>query len=302
MGLIRPLAVKPLGDPGPNARTASRKVTARVDTQYNVGHPLALPLYAMPCTEAGNWRSIDYRPGRVLLGTHGQNPAQPEPLDKSWLRADLAEFVCTQDVLFAPLYEGTMRKEGPWPLAPRRTFEHNVEVLTEVAPQVRAVLWGNRYAEFGRLDVFAGLEEEHAWMSVAQCAEMVEEGGNLIRSLGGRPAVGLVDLQILVDCYRSPGWVLREALIAVDALVICFLGFKFYDHMVTLKEGDGKEVIIPRGLVELPPYPLLRDWLSGLECWSGMDYLDGLHKGNDVSCAEGGWAAGVVGQLPDGTR
>lgn len=293
--------MRPRGAVPTSKASTPKDVTARGDWQYEVGHPIPLPLYLCCSTELSLWRSLDYEPGRVLIHTSGMDTT-PEGTDVGHLRSDLDEFVCTQDVLFVQLYEGTQYREGPWPFAPTLGFDHNCEVLREVAPQVQAVLVGNRLAETGDVQGIGDQRDGPAELASERCCQRVYEAGALIKSLGGRPAFGIVDYQGLMDCYRMPGQPLRQALADVNALVIFFLAFKCWPKMKPLYDDDRQELFVPKKLLDGPPYRLWQDWVGSLDCWGGVDYMQGLHLHNDLRLHEAGYKAGVIGQLPDGTK
>ncbi len=298
MPLIHPLMTRPLGVPPP--QPLGQPVTARTDRQYIVGRPVAFPLHLMVGNEVARARSQEYQPGRVLLNTCGPREGG-DPSDVTWLRSDLDSYLCAQDVPWVPLYRGTMHQEGPWPPMELPSFAHNSEVIRELADQVPAILvGGNRWYETGYLHGMTSASHQHAEEASFRVCGVVEQGGAHVRSLGARPGFALIDLQILLDCYRMRDWPLRAALQQCEALTVCFLAWKLYDHMVTLKEGDIPEYILPRNLLDPWPHPRLREWTRGLECWAGMDYIEGLQRGNDQNCSEGGWTAGIIGQLPDG--
>lgn len=302
MGLIHPPSVTGLGSSTPDEGTLlSLPVTARNDGQYSTPYDCPFPLHVICCTEQSLWKSVDYKPGRIIIVSTGPGTTPDGIRIDGLLRSNLHDCLCTQDVLFVPMYEGTMANEGPWPAAPTLGFDHNLEVLRDVAPQVRAVLVGNRYAESGHLQCITHNNEEQRAMSSMRICQFVEDAAQMVKSVNGRLGLCLIDFQIILDCYWAPGQPLRAKLLEHNVLTMPLLGFKFWPKMKPLYDHDREERILPKAMLDGPPYPAMTKWLEGLEAWSGVDYINGLMLQHPQRLFDGGFKAGVIGQLPDGT-
>jgi len=303
MGFIHPPSVTGLGaEPANKAELAAMPRMNHTEERFDSTCPF--PLHLICGSEQVTWKSIGYEPGRIVIRTYGAGTLPDGTETATLLRADLHEFTETTDVVYAPMYEGTTAVAGPWPPAPTLGYDHNLEVLRDVGPQVRAVLVGNRQFEAGCIqDIERGggdNDERRATSSMRIC-QFVEEAAGMARSVSSRLGLGFVDFQIILDCYWAPGQPLRAKLIEHDVLVFVFLGFKLWPKMAPLHMHDHAELILPKAMLDEPPYPAMTKWLEGLEAWSGVDYLDGLRKGNPQRCFDGGFKAGIIGQLPDGT-
>jgi hypothetical protein len=301
MGLISAPSVTGLGAAGHEIETDKPTRIVRNAQEYSTPYECPFPLYLICCSGRATWQSINYEPGRILVCTTGYGTA-PNGVETDWLfRSDLHKVACTQDVLYAPMYEGTQFNDGPFPPAPTIAYDHNLEVLRDVAPQVRAILVGNRYAETGYCQTISQNDDAMRAESSHRICTFVDEAAAMVRSVGGRLALMLIDYQIILDCYWASGQPLRAKLIEHNVLTGALLGFKFWPKMKPLYDHDREERILPKKLLDQPPYPMLTEWLSGLEAWSGVDYVDGLMKQHPSRLFKGGFDAGIIGQLPNGT-
>jgi hypothetical protein len=146
MGLIHPSSVTGLGAASPTIPESELGRMVRSAEEYSIPYEIPFPLYLICCSDRSTRKSVDYNPGRILICTTGAGRTPNGIETERIFRSDLHDIACTQDVLYAPMYEGTQQREGPFPPAPMVSYDHNLEVLRDVAPQVRAILVGNRYA------------------------------------------------------------------------------------------------------------------------------------------------------------
>jgi len=288
---------------GPGDAVAPAEPACLSQSEYAsvIGRELAFPLHLSLSTSSIEARSRGYEPGRVLLvGGSG---------DDGLFRPDLFDVVQTQDVLFAMLFQ-EYYDEGPVPFVPRH--EEIKAVLQDVAPQVRAVMCGNSPYETRFDKILRAETDECRIESVHRMTEFVKRAGGTIRDLGGRPALGIVSPHLILHAYWADqhlegGDPLRPVLIDLDVLVISFSGaadFWKWEHEWYPQQGKQRTYQWHAQNEDLDEWPFQRmiDWVSGVECWAGVEYLDGLRAGNDEKLAAGGFRGGVIGELPDGGR
>lgn len=202
-------------------------------------------------------------------------------------RDELAEMLNPADVLWVPLYRcGVNKRVETWP-APRAEFyDEAIQLLQLLAPRVAAVIIGNMGPEtcwFNRDNSFC-----------PTVLPFVRDTALLVRDYGGRPAYGTVDWDLLVDCYRG-GSQMQEAMLEVDALQVCYCGYTLpagthYDRSNSL-HADQSRFILKHDTTR----ERLAAYLSPLDIWSGLNFVDGLRAGNDKALAELGFGAGLIG-------
>ena len=266
------------------------------DYEAVIGRELALPLHLLCHPPEVNWPNYGYEPGRIVLS------------DVTDYRS-AADTVCTQDVLHAGLFTNC-QDEDTVPLAP--LADDITAVLREAAPQVRAVLAGNHRFETGFHKGLRRETDECRVDSVRNMTEFAKRACGTIRDLGGRPALGIVSPQIIFHAYWADqhlegGDPLLPVLIDNDALVISFSGpahWWLWKHEFYPQHGKQRTYQWYAQNEDLDEWPFQRiiNWVSAVECWGGVEYLDGLKAGNDEKLAFGGFRGGVIGQLPDGSR
>lgn len=289
-----------LAETGPSARSDAVFAEA-------IGREPALPLYLSCSARPLMDNNVGYEPGRICMASSSNG---------SRFRPDLYEVLCRQDVLHACLYDN-FEGAPPFPLVP----EHKeVEaVIRDVGPQVVAVLVANDGAETGFmegtkdgnfLDPPGKPNDEWRREMARRCTEFVKVAGNRIRDLGARPAFGLYQTQVLLHAY----WLCRDGLeqdelhrtiIDLDALIIVFIAFSFWLCEVmphTLRHWDPMGFLVPKRLLDPWPFQRISDWLQPLDCWGGVNYMAGLLRGNDLLLRDGGFKAGVIGELPPGLK
>ena len=271
------------------------------DYETVIGRKPALPLYFSPTELLTTDSTVGYLPGRVVL----QSMSGEEHL----FRSDLFDLVCPQDVLFSFLFQ-PCESADPVPLVPM--WKRLRRAIRDVGPQVYAVLVGNVHAET-RFDRMLRAEtDECRTESVRRLVEFVKRAGGILRDWGARPAFGIVSPQIILHAYWADqhlpgGDPLLPVLRDMGALVISFSGCpEWWASREEFWPQHGKQRTYQwyAQNEDLDEWPFQRiiNWVSAVECWAGVEYLAGLQAGNDLKLAAGGFRAGVIGELPDGSR
>lgn len=287
------------GPPVPDIDGFVPKPVHREDIVAAIEREPSFPLYYLPVSQREVIESIGYKPGRVVLGT-GSGP-------EGLFRPDLYSVVAKSDVMHVHLYQPT--DYGP-PFKYNPQWKRMLPVLADIGPQIYAVQAGQWMAEVG----FTPLDDqgrqasnaEARLNSVMRCAAFVEEWCGLAKALRFRAAIGLTKDQILLHAYWAErhipgGDPLRKLIIKNGILVICYLAYAFWgvsnETMLAL-ESDKEGWWCSREEIDEQPYERLKSWFKGMECWGGMDYMPGLRRGNDTRLRDGGFKAGVIGELP----
>ncbi len=235
------------------------------------GAPVKSPLPVHPLL----WHPVRTRidaeraPAGRIIGVEYTYDYQPS-------ERDFQDSLGPNDVVWIPLFDGTINHPAQDFSRCRPEYENNVRAAAEIAPQVRAILLGNANAELR----FPGgpMEEQHQ-----KCLTFVEKNA-AFAALHGRPAFAPVFELLVFDCYHSDGK-LRELLTASGALVLSFAGCSW------LFEHEGNHPRIP----EPYPYPRLTHYLASMETWTGVGTLRGLARGSGEVLKSMGYSAGFAG-------
>lgn len=256
----------------------------------------ALPVYLMTPPDGGG-TTADFEPGRIF--NYGYYDKTTGRIDRSVL-----EQLGPQDVFYVPLFRGEMIPEGV--IASMGTdaerlpmFEENLSIIAEVGPRVRAIIVGNAGSELTFKDAWVkGLLAKRSQIIDLMC-DFVERMAGLLADRGARPALCPVDWDVAIDCYFGEGKY-RDLANSLGAVQICCCGFQLF--------GLGSRIgypIVPHPsdqyywktcpIREQDPWPRLTDYLRGTDMWSGVEFRQGLVKGNDIRLAEHGFTGGMVG-------
>lgn len=221
------------------------------------------PLLWHPCR---THRSLETDPDGRVIGIeycYDYQPSEPQ----------FQEMVGPNDVVWIPLYKGTLEMAPSGEDVPRMEFEQNLQAIEDLAPKVRAILVGNANAE-----IHYEVPRDQAW---ERAIEFIEKHSALIRPYG-RPAFAPVFEILMHDCYMGGGK-LRDLINANDALVLSFNGCGWL--------FEKKYPKIP----ELHPYPQLVEYLKTMPVWSGVGLQRGLDAGSDRVLKMMGISAGFMG-------
>jgi len=186
------------------------------------------------------------------------------------------EFQCElapNDVVWIPLYAGTIDQAPKRRDVPRGEYDANLNAIAQIAPRVRAVLVGNANAE---ICYDANLRTNHRL-----CVDFVAKHGALIRPYG-RPAFAPVFDILVYDCYEGDGR-LRNLLIELDAIVLCYAGCWWL--------FENPKPWIP----EPPPRGMLAEYLGSMTAWSAVGLRKGLEAGSGQALHGMGFRAGFMG-------
>jgi len=231
--------------------------------------PSSLPVYPLLWHPVRTRIDQSRAPDGRIVGveyTYDYQPSEP----------DFQAALGPNDVVWVPLFDGTVDDPAQDSTRRREEYEKNVRAISEIAPRVRAVLTGNANAEI----LFRGcpIEERHQ-----KCLTFIQSHAAFLAH-HGRPAFSPVFELFVFDCYRAGGE-LRDLINASNALVLSFAGCSW------LVEHEGPHPYIP----EDPPYPRLAEYLASMEAWSGVGTLRGLANGSADVLKASGYSAGFAG-------
>lgn len=188
--------------------------------------------------------------------------------------AGFQEALGYNDVVWVPIYKGTLYKPSQTAEDRLPEYEQNVQAIIDIARKVRAVLVGNANAEI-RYNAQTPDEEYE------KCLDFVEMHGKFIRPYG-RPAFAPIFEILIHDCYRGGGR-LRNLIERYDALLLSFAGCSW------LFEQENPWIPEER------PFSQLAEYLGSMEAWSGVGKLAGLAKGSGEVLKASGYSAGFAG-------
>jgi len=273
-----------------------------VDDLHVVDRPAAFPIYSFECDGLvkPNVLPVEYEPGRNVL--FGYMDPETRKVDRS-----IEEKLGPNDIVYVPLYigenpervsacDGTHQKLD--------CYDHNMEFLVSIAPRVKAILVGNAGPE---------LSFKHLCMNPTGCTRMhmmdemcrfVDETSTFIRAAGGRPAYGPVDWDLCIDAYFCDGRY-RNHCRGKGIIQIVYCGFQLFalgkdrlpDYPMVPHYSDKLFwPMCPRQ--EGPPWPQLTEYIRGYdEIVSGLEFITGFQRGNDIVLAKHGFKAGLCGGL-----
>lgn len=226
------------------------------------------PVYPMIWHPVRTRRTRDTDPEGRVIGceySYDYQPSEPE------FQAELGP----NDVVWIPLYEGTISHPATTEDKPRWEYERNLDAISQIAPKVRAITVGNANSE-----IHYEVEPEREYQLAL---DFIERHASLIRPYG-RPAFGPIFEILLWDCYQGGGQ-MRDLLNSFDALVLSFAGCTWL--------FERKYPKIP----EAAPFPTMSAYLRTLNAWSGVGLQRGLDAGSDRVLSEMGYSAGFMGSF-----
>jgi hypothetical protein len=226
----------------------------------------AFPVYPLIWHPCRTRRTRETDPEGRVIGVEYTFDYQPSEPD---FQAELGK----NDVVWIPLYTGTIDVPATTEDCPRREYEANIETIKILGPAVRALLVGNANAE-----ICYKVSREEEW---EKTIAFVEKHGAIIRPFG-RPAFAPIFELLMHDCYLGSGR-LRDVLLAQEALVLSFAGCWWL--------FENKKPKIPENY----PYPELSAYLKTLPIWSGVGLQKGLDAGSDRVLSSVGYSAGFMG-------
>ncbi|MCX6360412.1 MAG: hypothetical protein NT029_11410 [Armatimonadetes bacterium] len=228
--------------------------------------PPGFPVYPVVWHPVRTRMTVDRSPAGRLIGVEYTWDYQPSEAE---FQAELG----SNDVVWLPLYQGTIDQTPRRRDAPRAERAANLRALADLGPRVRAVLVGNAN---GEICYDCNLRANHR-----RCLEFVRRHGPLVAP-HARPAFAPVFDILVEDCYRRGGE-LRDEMNRLGALVIAFAGSQWL--------FEKADPWIP----EPPPRPRLADYLASMEAWSGVGLLRGLEAGSGAALQAMGFRAGIMG-------
>lgn len=283
---------------------------------------IALPLYQYINTdEVPSWepQSPDDHGnafcGRVVIWGRARSEPQAPHTQQVPMPDESVRNLGPQDIVFAPLFNGQdpTRATSVQDRLPPAIYERNMDHLRAFAPRVKAVILGNAGPEtaFGEYPGKIVMLPRDKWKRKKHRAsdpqarincnpkhwvygpevlgrhlEFLKDCAQITTETGGRLAYAPNAMEFAMDLYMTGG-ALRRAMLAVNALLVQFLGF------VEWQKDD-------RPHLWRSPYggkfnPLLAGYLQGIEAVSGMEFKAGLRAGNDIKAREHGYSAGLIG-------
>lgn len=251
----------------------------------------AFPLYRMERLAEPLTQPKRGQRGRIIYPI-AEDP-NPEPGALQAAIGDREAFLAglhREDIVWVPLYRCSINRRASWPAMRLDDYAWNLALLQEIAPRVKAVLLGNQGPELCYWVDGPALSQWHQML-----CEFARHNAKLVRDAGGRPAFGTVDWDLAMDAYGSG--VVGATMKELDALQLCCCGYT----LVPECECDRTQTLYKEQLAYLDaqegerPYHKLIRYLSGLDVWSGANFVAGLQAGNDHHLAAYGFKAGFVG-------
>jgi len=233
---------------------------------FDAPGPAGFPIHPLVWHPIRTRMTADRAPGGRVIGveyTWDYQPSEPE------FQAELGK----SDVVWVPLYTGTIDSTPRSGNRPRHEYETNLKAIAAIGPRVHAILTGNANAE---ICWDCNLRTNHA-----RCVEFVRRHGAMVRP-HARPAFAPVFDILVYDACRAGG-ALQKALNDLDALVIAYAASKWL--------FEALEPWIP----EARPWPTLTAYLAAMEVWGGVGMLRGLRAGSGEALQSMGVRAGIMG-------
>jgi hypothetical protein len=255
------------------------------------------PIY----TVVWDWASDHQRevqPGRIMFSGHFSRDAACR------MHPDLAEDLLPTDIVFVPLYTGGPERPCDAYQNDRVPgYDDNLAWIGRNAARVKAIMIGNAGPELAYKHVWWRDPARGPQYASEKAAEFARNAAAQVVSAGGRLAVGTMDWDAALDCYRGGGLLAAE-LKRLGALQIICCGYNWARMLMPKPYHD--QVGYPEGYPEVYPdkavtsdkCPRMREYLSSVETWSGVDSLDGLQAGNDKLLRGLGFVGGICGVCP----
>lgn len=245
----------------------TRKLRAPIDIQQLTKPDRSeFPVYPLLWHPCRTRRTTETDPHGRLVGVEYQfdyQPSEPE------FQAELGP----NDVVWIPLYKGTINDPPTGQDEPREESDRNLDAAAEIGPRVRALLIGNAN---GEINYRTSREEE--WR---RAIEFIGHHSDL---LGGRARLAFAPIfeLLLHDCYIGGGK-LRDAISRHNSLLVAFNGCGW------LFENPHPKIPEP------VPFPQLAEYIGSMEAWSGVGLQRGLDRGSDRLLKSMGFSAGIMG-------
>lgn len=228
--------------------------------------PEGWPVYPLLWHPVRTRMGVDQAPEGRVIGVEYSFDYQPS-------EAEFQEALGPNDVVWVPLYRGTISPPPTHRDERRKEYAANLRAIEEIAPRVAAVLVGNANAE---IHYEVGMQEEFG-----RVIRFVEDHGARIRP-HGRPAFAPIFEILVHDCYHAGGK-LRDILNDMDALVLSYAGCQW------LFERPHPKIPEER------PFPTLAAYIGTLTAWSGVGLQRGLDHGTGEVLKTAGYQAGFMG-------
>lgn len=246
----------------------------------------AFPIHAELLLDADIWFVRDYEGGRVLF-THSYFPDRE-------VRPEIVDGVQEGDLVWIPLYGGRGAEDvgRRWWTKSVETkldaYEHNLSILREIAPKVRAIIFGNCGPEM-TFDV-----KRQGWDpgQTEGICRFVRDTAALVESCGGRPAYATFMADVAWDAHFADGK-LRDACNEIGAIQLCLQG----KGVVNWHSGPDAGF---RPNEHPDDVKRTKEYLHSVnDIWTGVEYAGGLRGGNDILLAEAGFDEGIMGPYDD---
>jgi hypothetical protein len=206
------------------------------------------------------------------------------------------------DIVYIPLYRGNASfltgytPEADCTHQKLDCYVNNLNFIHEFGKDLGMILVGNIGPEisFKHLFLYGG---ETRKAVLRRQLDFVMETGELILDAGARPCFPIIDWDLAADCYFG-NWECRNLINSLGGTALCFPGFHLFGIGQTIPErNDRCWDFCP--MVEDPPFPIISEYIRGFDhSITGLDYAEGLRKGNDITLLDHGFGAGLFGWYP----
>jgi hypothetical protein len=261
----------------------------------------AFPIYAFIPDGLASDRNVptEYEPGRILMNGHINEDGS--------IKDGFEEKLGPNDIVHVPICD-LLANRGGFPTdgfhQKIKCYDENIAFIERIAERVKGILVGNGDSE---------LSFKHLWqrdrilprmMMVDAMIEFVRETSGIIKGFGGTPCYVPVDWDVALDCYYCQSRY-RDYCNEIGTIQIVSCGFQLFFlglDRLPLFPGVPDESDIHFWDVcphkEEPPWPVLSEYLSGYDLIiSGVEFLRGLRRKNDIVLAEHGFDAGMCGGI-----
>jgi len=246
---------------------------------------LALPVYLYwPYDELPPWEPGEpdefgnVAAGRLVIW----GDAYPAPREQTLLAESCAN-LCATDIVYCPLFAGEDHGPDAKPdpgggfedRLPPDIYEHNLALMRDFAPRVKAVLLGNLFGEWTGWQYPNKGTQFEQWQAEVRTRQFFWSAAELVRSAGGRPAFAPVPYDIRMDCLNGMNR-LRNMILQLDALFVTFNGddiLEGLDASFREQQPEAWEQVKGR-----PTWRPCAEYFSPMTCVSGVDWgriLDG---------------------------
>lgn len=273
-----------------------------IDDLKIIDRSAAMPVYSFVTDGLSSPTSLprDYEPGRNVL--FGFIDTTTRMVDRS-----IEEKLGPNDIVYVPLYKGEYHNlVVPCDGTHQKLdcYDHNMEFLVSIAPKVKAVLVGNAGPELSFKHLGFNPEGSTRQHMVDEMCRFVDETSEFIRAAGGTPAYGPVDWDIAMDAYFCGGQY-RDHCNGKGVIQIVYCGYQLFGLGVD-RLPEYPSVPHPSDHVFWPvcpkreeaPWPELTEYIRGYDyIVSGLEFITGFQRGNDIVLHEHGFDAGLCGGL-----